>query len=78
MICGSPSVDPHHVRLGNCTRAKAEEYGLLVYVCRFHHEQIHHNERLKKALQIRAQEELEKTMSHEEYMAIFKKNYKGD
>lgn len=73
--CGSPNVDIHHVRLGNCSREKAEEYGLISYLCRTHHEELHRNAVMKRAMQQHAQFELEKRMTHEEYMAIFKRNY---
>lgn len=73
--CGSPNVDVHHVRLGNCSREKAEAYGLIAYLCREHHMQLHRNEVMKKALQQHAQSQIEKRMSHEKYMEIFKRNY---
>lgn len=74
-FCGNPVVDPHHVRLGGCSKKKAEEYGLIVYICRKHHTELHNNEVIKKSVQQYAQHTLEKTMTREEYMQIFKKNY---
>lgn len=73
--CGNPLTDLHHVRLANCSREKAEEYGLLAYLCRKHHRELHQNETMKRAIQQHAQSALEKEMTHEEYMRIFGKNY---
>ena len=78
LICNFPLTDLHHVRLGNCSRKKAEKYGTLVYLCRKHHDQLHHDEKLKRKIQQLAQSKLETKMTHEEYMKIFKKNYLGE
>lgn len=73
--CGNPIADVHHVRLANCSREKAEEYGLIAYICRKHHRELHHNEVMKRALQQHAQSKLEEKIGHEEYMKIFGKSY---
>ncbi len=77
-ICSGRAVDPHHVRLGNCSRKKAEKYNLLIYLCRPCHERLHRDEKMKRYIQRFAQKKLEEEMSHDEYMRIFKKNYLGD
>lgn len=74
-FCGNRFTDMHHVRLGNCSRKKAEEYGLYIYLCRICHMELHINETLKRSVQQHAQKKLEDEIGHEEYMKIFKKDY---
>ena len=77
--CGSPYADLHHIRLGNCTRRRAEHHGMFVYLCRAHHRWLHDHPECKEELQRLAQKRFEETHSHEEYMKLFRKNYlKGD
>jgi len=61
--------------MGNCTRKQCEKYpGILtVRLCAECHRRIHDTD--KSTLQRQAQKELEKIMSHEDYMKEFKKNY---
>lgn len=73
--CGRLDVDLHHVRLANCSRKKAEKYGLLVYLCREHHRALHDNPVTKEKLQKIAQKKLENLIGQDEYMKVFGKNY---
>ena len=78
LVCGSPYVEEHHVLPGTANRKKSEMFGLKVYLCHEHHQGnrgVHHDARLRRELERMAQEEFEKTHTHEEWMNIFHKNY---
>ena len=74
-VCGNIEADTHHIRLGNCSRKKAEKYGLIMYLCWKHHRELHDNPAIKESVQKMAQKKLEQFISHDEYMKNFKKNY---
>ena len=42
-VCGSPYVECHHVVSGRGRRKVADKYHLTLPLCRFHHEEVHHN-----------------------------------
>ncbi len=69
----------HHVIFGTAGRRLSERYGLKVYLCLQHHEigpmAVHNNHKLAALLQSRAQEQFEKTHTHDEWMRIFGRNY---
>lgn len=77
--CGGYPADLHHIRVGNCSKKKAEDYGMVVYLCRYHHRWLHDHPEAKEELQRLAQKRFEELYSHDEYMETFHKNYlKGD
>ena len=68
----------HHV-FGSSNRNNSEREGLYVALCVAHHEYgpqaVHTNHEEDLSLKKEAQEIYESTHSHEEFMAIFGKNY---
>lgn len=80
-ICGkymSHGIHMHHV-FGGANRPHSHEYGLVVYLCPYHHNMsdnsVHFNTRMKTDLQAYAQKIFEEHHGHEKFMEIFKKNY---
>ena len=73
--CGHPYTEVHHVRLGNCSRKRAETYGLVVNVCRSCHMKIHKNGSRKLALQMEGQRAIENMIGHQAHMDLFGKDY---
>jgi Zn-finger protein len=81
-ICGSPLwLEEHHVFGGVGRRKISEKYGLKVYLCHYCHNEppmgVHHNKKIRKALQKWAQTE---AMQHyqwtvDDFRKIFGKNY---
>ena len=71
----------HHVMFGSGQRATSEAEGLIVRLCNYHHRvgaaAVHNNQETRENLCMLIQTEYEKTHSHEEYKAKFKKNYLG-
>ena len=60
-VCGSPYTEIHHIFMGTGNRAQSEKYGLVVDLCRKHHEQVHRepNRGLDLELKEQAQEYFE-------------------
>lgn len=75
LICHSNNTDLHHVRLGNISRERCEDYGLYCYLCRYHHELLHNCGRFKKEVQIMAQNKLIEEIGEERYMDEIGKKY---
>ena len=78
LICHSPYVEEHHCLPGSANRKKCESLGLKVYLCHEHHQGktgAHHNKELRVRIERLAQTVYELNHTHEEWMAIFHKNY---
>lgn len=73
--CGNPITDLHHIRVGNCSKKKAEKWGMVVYICRYHHRWLHDHPTEKEKIQKEAQRKFEDKYSHEQFMEVFHKNY---
>ena len=74
LVCGCYGVDRHHVLYGTANRAQSERYGLVVPLCRRHHEEVHGNPNkgLDLLLKRTAQEYFEK---HYGDRALFVKTF---
>lgn len=72
-------LERHHVMHGTANRAKAEEWGLWVWLCHGHHtggkESVHMNREADLELIQTAQRAFEERYSHEKWMEEFGKNY---
>ena len=80
-ICGkymSYGIHCHHV-FGGANRPHSHEYGLVVYLCPYHHNMsdnsVHFNPKMREDLQAYAQRKFEEKHGHEKFMSIFHKNY---
>ncbi len=60
----TPATDTHHVLYGRGIRELADEDGLTVRLCAYHHDRLHRKHEFDKALQIIGQRKyIEKAMS---------------
>lgn len=71
-ICGSPSIQVHHIFEGR-NRKNSTKYKMLVCLCRTHHEWVHKTN--YQGFKIKAQQEFEKTHTREEFIKIFGRSY---
>lgn len=75
----SEGLERHHVMHGTANRAKAEEWGLWVWLCHKHHtggtEAVHLNRKMDLELIRMAQRVFERQYSREKWMEEFGKNY---
>ena len=78
-VCGSAqNLELHHIMHGTANRRLSTRYGLVCWLCKFHHtgsNGVHSNAVLNRQLQQAAQREFELTHGHELWMEVFKKNY---
>jgi len=79
-VCGSTSsLEKHHVMFGSSHRKLADKYGLVVWLCAYHHrdtkEGVHGNRELDLRLKRDAQTAFEAKHSHELWMEKFGRNY---
>lgn len=75
IICGRPRTDIHHVINGTANRKKSEAFGLIIPLCRKHHEMIHTNQVIDILWKQKAQIQFEKLYGHDMWMETFHKNY---
>lgn len=75
IFCKSSNVEIHHVMNGSL-RKKSTKYGLVVPLCRKHHEQVHKNQSIDNSLKKSTQIAFEKLYGHDKWMQEFHKNYK--
>lgn len=72
-------LEKHHVMHGTANRAKAEEWGLWVWLCHNHHTggkyAVHMNREMDLELIKMAQRVFERKYDHETWMREFGKNY---
>lgn len=71
-LCGSPYPQLHHIFEGR-NRKNSTKYGMIVPLCREHHQWVHKTN--YKGFKEKAQKEFEKTHSREEFIKIFGRNY---
>lgn len=75
----SDGLERHHVMHGTANRAKAEKWGLWVWLCHAHHtggkESVHRNREMDLELIKMSQRVFERKYSHEKWMEEFGKNY---
>lgn len=72
----------HHVCEGR-NRGNSDKYGLTIYLCSYHHnmsdDSVHFNKVYKKLMRIIAQLYFEKKMgSEDDFISVFRRNYKED
>lgn len=77
---GPKVVEEHHIVFGTSGRRLSEKYGLKCYLCSDHHrngkDSAHKNHDIAVRLQDIAQRKFEKHFPNEDWMSIFKRNYK--
>lgn len=74
-VCGRVPVEKHEMINGTANRQKSKDYGLVVALCNYHHQEAHRNGILTMQLKHDAQKAFEKLYSREEWLEIFRKNY---
>jgi len=79
-VCGSTScLERHHVLFGTSHRKLSDKYGLVVWLCAYHHrdnkEGVHGNRKLDLRLKRDAQTAFETKHSHELWMEKFGRDY---
>lgn len=78
IICKRQRTDIHHVINGTANRKKSEAFGLIIPLCRKHHEMIHADQKLDLIWKKKAQLQFEKLYGHEMFIETFHKNYGDD
>lgn len=71
-ICGSPYIERHHIFEGR-NRKNATKYGMIVPLCKKHHEWVHKTN--YQGFKQQAQRNFEKNHTREEFISIFRRNY---
>lgn len=74
-FCGRHDVELHHCIHGTSNRKNADKYGLTIWVCREHHDLIHHNRAFDLATIQMAQAKFQETHTEEEFRKIFGKSW---
>lgn len=78
-VCGSRvNLELHHIMHGTANRRLSTRYGLVCWLCKFHHtgsHGVHSDTPLNRQLQKDAQRAFERTHNRQEWMEIFRKNY---
>jgi hypothetical protein len=77
-VCGTTqNLQEHHCFHGTANRKQADKFRLTVPLCFDCHNELHNkNTELDRHIMQLAQIEFEKNFSFEEFMKIFKKNYR--
>ena len=73
-------LERHHIFFGSANRIKAEEHGLTVNLCKWHHLVVHSNVKESRKLQAYAQGVWESLPGNgrEQWMDLFHRNYRED
>lgn len=74
-ICKKPKEDINEIFMGR-NRQNSMKYGLCIPMCRKCHNKFHEVRAYQLHIMKEAQEVFEKIYSHEEFMQIFRENYK--
>lgn len=74
IYCGRPRQDLHEVYPG-INRMNSKVFGMVVPVCRYHHELLHKDKKMRKGLQRWSQLKFEQIFNHELFVSVFHKNY---
>lgn len=80
IICGrTQGLELHHVFHGTANRKKADEDGMTVYLCHYHHTgsnyAVHLNANIDNFIKEHAQEIYERTHTREEFIKRYGKSY---
>lgn len=77
-LCGGIATDRHHMLNGLAYRQKAEKYGLVVWLCRHCHNEVHFGKRSRE-LSDRLRKEAQLMFEHKypdlDFIKIFRINY---
>lgn len=75
-ICGTTQgLHRHHLLHGTANRKKAEQYGLVVYLCWKHHMQVHADPEMDRTFKMLGQRMFEETHTREEFIKEFGRSY---
>lgn len=74
-VCGSTAVEIHHVINGTANRKKSDKYGLIIPLCREHHEEVHHYKWEDRGLKRFAQKRFEGEYPNLDFRKVFGKSY---
>ena len=74
-VCSSEYVEPHHLIGGTSNRAKSDEDGLWVWLCRKHHNEAHDNPRMNLAYKRLGQQWYEKSHTRKEFIERYGKSF---
>ena len=74
-VCGKPKDALHEVFEG-ANRVNSMKNGMVIPICYKHHSMIHKNRQFSLYYKILCQTKFEETHSREEFIKIFKRNYK--
>lgn len=80
LICGTTyKIERHHCLHGTANRKLAEEHGLTVWLCPYHHRDnehgVHGNKSMDLMLKQLAQRTFEQSHTRDEFVSIFGRNY---
>lgn len=70
------NLDVHHCIHGTANRRLADKWGLTIYLCRIHHNQVHEDNALDTQIKKMAQLGFELKYGHQKWMEVFGKNYR--
>ena len=76
-FCLRPATDLHHIFQGAFKKA-SEEHNFMVYLCRECHTKVHTDKAPRVLLRQMCQQEYEKTLTREDFIAEFGRNYLED
>lgn len=77
-LCGCLATDRHHLLNGLAYRSKADDYGLVVWLCRKCHNEVHFGPRsreLSDMLRKEAQLKFEREHPDLDFLKVFRINY---
>ncbi len=79
-ICGSVQwLEVHHIMGGYANRKLSEQYGLMVYLCHYCHNEppngVHHNKEKMDWLRAEGQKRFEEEYPELDFLKVFGKNY---
>lgn len=73
-IHNDSALDLHHV-MNNPNKKASEKWGGMVWLCRYHHRELHDMPRIKTNMKREFQEKFELLYGHDLWMKEFHKNY---
>ena len=76
-ICGKPACERHHI-FGGANRPKSEKYGLVVWLCRDCHNEVHFGKKSKEYMEFlreEGQKMFERKNPDLDFQSIFHCNY---
>ena len=77
-FCGAPATDKHEIFEGTANRQKSIQNGLVVGLCRNHHNAVHSSKSLALTLKRAGKIAFLKNHTEEEFLKIFGRTYETD